>query len=205
MNRIKILKASQARAERAVEVAKLKTEKLKEIDQLKELEVIHKQNLLNSRGNKKNVINKIRKSAEAIGTYRKKQVPIDAVFDNTIAAIKGRIEREQHLESIFDYKQSSKKNNEMKRRRVAEMEDNIKEYLQKVKEKNMERMKINQYNDLRNMKIKVQKAYKKLDKLEEIERNLLSKLKNTKYVESSHIRASVKVLKSIESKQGIIY
>ena len=192
---------SQQKAERAVEVARLKAKKLEEIDKLKELEVLQREALLNPKSNKNVVMRKIRESASPIGTSRKEHVAIESVFDNTIAAIKVRIEKRQQTEKILHNKRTWLKRNEMQRNKILNMEYQIQQHLKEIKQFNMERVKKLKLNSYRKLQQQIQKECTKLKQLGNIEREMIAKLNNTRLIENSHIRASVKVLDAIQAKQ----
>ena len=97
MNRIKILKESQAKAERAVKIARVKAKKLEEIDKLKNLEIIQKNILSTKNSNKNEELEKIRKLANSFGVFKNSSISIEPVFDNTISAIKLRMERQRRI------------------------------------------------------------------------------------------------------------
>eukprot|EP00826_Nyctotherus_ovalis_P011500 TRINITY_DN12991_c0_g11_i3.p1 TRINITY_DN12991_c0_g11~~TRINITY_DN12991_c0_g11_i3.p1 ORF type:complete len:236 (+),score=75.94 TRINITY_DN12991_c0_g11_i3:343-1050(+) len=201
MNRIKILRMSQRKAERAVEVARLKARKLEEIDRLKALEMLQREALSDPKANKGAVIKKVKESSGSIATARRKQIPIESVFDNTIAAIKGRIEKQQQVERILQNKRTWLQRNEMQRNKIVSMEREIKEYLKNVKEHNMERLKKQRLNSYKELQQRIHNECRRLRQLGDVERGMLAKLNNTRLAERSHIRASVKVLDSIQAKQ----
>eukprot|EP00826_Nyctotherus_ovalis_P028501 TRINITY_DN22512_c0_g1_i1.p1 TRINITY_DN22512_c0_g1~~TRINITY_DN22512_c0_g1_i1.p1 ORF type:complete len:236 (-),score=58.73 TRINITY_DN22512_c0_g1_i1:171-878(-) len=202
MNRIRILRNSQEKAERSVQVAHTKAMKLREIDRLKELELQQQHILTNPKCNKEMELKRIEERSSSLGVNKKKQITIESVFDNTISAIKLRIAKRQFTDKINNNKRTWLMENAVRRNKVVYMENAIREHLRKVRERNLESIKASQLNQYKDMQHKAMQAFGRLHKLELIEQSMIQKLHNTRSLENSHIRASVKVLDSIQSKQG---
>eukprot|EP00826_Nyctotherus_ovalis_P066284 TRINITY_DN9784_c0_g1_i1.p2 TRINITY_DN9784_c0_g1~~TRINITY_DN9784_c0_g1_i1.p2 ORF type:complete len:231 (-),score=73.58 TRINITY_DN9784_c0_g1_i1:126-818(-) len=199
---MKVLRSSQERAERAVEVAKLKARKLKEIDRLKELELAQEQIFLNSEFNKEAVMKRIREDAMKIRIYDKREVPIESVFDNTIAAIRRRIESQQNASHIIEFKRVWQVKNEQKRNQVIEIERKIKEHIRKYSQEKLIHMQQDKIQDRHNTQLRLSQAQRRLSQLEEAEKKMMQKLSNTRALEYIHIRTSAQMLKAIESKRS---
>jgi len=198
---MKVLKSSQERAEHAVEVARLKAQKLKEIDKLKEIELLQEQIFLDTKVNKQIAMKRIRDDIMNIKRDNKKEVPIEAVFDNTIAAIKRRIESKQNASQIIDLKNAWKLKNEQRRNKILEIERQIKEHIKKFAQDKFAHMKLNKVKDEQSIQLKISQARKRLSQLEEAENKMIKKLSNTKALEFIHVKASAYLLNAIEAKK----
>lgn len=87
-NRIRVLKSLQEKAERSVEAARLKAQKLEQINKLKEFELLQNRLLVDNKEDKGRAMQNVVERIKNIGGYRPRQMPIESVFDNTIGAIK---------------------------------------------------------------------------------------------------------------------
>lgn len=201
-NRIKILRQSQVKADKSLELAHLKSQKLEEINRLKGIEM-EQNHILNVPGlDKEREMKQILKKANSICTSSAKNLPINSIFDNTIDAIKLRIEKKQYLERITKDKKMEALEKEEKHNKVVSMEKYIRQYVEKTKEKNLNRIKFSKLEYQQDMKSKVDQAYEELKSLENIETKMIRKLTNTKSMENLHSIESLKSLESIKSKQS---
>lgn len=201
VNRIKVLKRLQEKADWSVQIAKIKAQKLEEINELKELELLQ-QDTLNVPGKvKERSLKKISERTKSIGIPNVKQLPVDSVYDNTIAAIKIRLEKQRYIDAIKQRKKNLELNNEAKRNKVVEMEQFIKQKLRKAREENMEKIKESQFSQYKSMQKKLNDENLKLSKLEEIEKSMIERLNNTKNMEDVQLKSSIRTLNSIQSKQ----
>jgi len=192
----------QEKAERSVEAARLKAQKLEEINKLKEFELIQNHILLENKGDKGKAMQTILDKSRNIGGHCPKELPIESVFDKTIEAIKMRIERKKYLEVIIRNKMNDETKNLLMRDKVVVMEKAIKDNIRKEREKNMLKIKSSQVEYHRDMQRKVKHTIGELNELEQIEREMLQKLNLTRSMEHSHIQTSMLSLNSIQSKQN---
>jgi len=190
-NRIKVLETSQKKAQRAVEVARLKARKLKQIEQLRELENTQQRILLQPNHNKQ--IQHIINRAKSIGGQSKERVAINSIYDNTINAIKVRMQKQQYVEKIMNDKKLWAIENEVRRNKVIAMEQAMKQRVIKAKFESTEKIKqvkMQYYQDLRK---KVNKAKDQLRNLENIERKMIKEIHNTISMENAYIKSSLRV------------
>ena len=138
--------------------------------------------------------------AKMIGNYRKNSLPIESIYDNTIGAIKIRIERCIRIDEILRNKNKYKTENKLKRNNVVIMNQLIKNTIEKTREANFNRIKELQHDTYRNMNVELKKAQKKFHKLEGIESNMIINLVKTRNIENNQIKASILSLDSIKSK-----
>lgn len=201
-NRIKVLQGLQQKAERSVEAARLKAQKLEEINKLKELELLQHSMLLDDKGDKERAMMSVVEKTKDIGRFCPRQAPIESVFDNTIGAIKMRIEKKRNLKKIIRNKTNQEIENLLMRDRVVAMERGIRDRLRREREASMEKLKASQAEHYKDMQRRLKHTVKQLRELEVVERNMLQKLHATRSVEHSHIQTSVVSLNSIQSKQS---
>lgn len=193
---------SQEKAERSVQVTRLKAQKLEEIERLKQIELEQRRLFEESKGNRESLMKKVIERVNSIGSHSRKQIPIEPVFDNAIEAIKLRIKKQQHMEALENQKRVWALENEQKRNGIIAMEEALKESLKKTRERNLERIKSSQTEHFHSMQKRIKDKCTELKKLTNIEQKLLKKLKDTQAIESRQFKNSVKSLKLLKHKSN---
>lgn len=188
-NRIKVLESVQRRAQRAVQVARLKAKKLQEIEQLKELENTQQRVLLQSDHNREMQL--IAHKSKSIGSQERERVAINSIYDNTINAIKLRMQKQQHIEQIVNDKKLRAIENEVRRNRILAMERASRQRMQDARLEStakIRRMRVQYYRDMRQ---RVGQAQGQLKDLESVERRMVTQIQNTVLRENAHIQLSL--------------
>ena len=124
-------------------------------------------------------LEKIKERSNSLGLYRRRQITIDSVYDKTISAIKLRIDKRQFIERIKNNKEKQLIENIAKRNKIICMENLIRFNLKRVKEKNIQSIKLSKLNQYNDMQQKAKQAFHKLHQLELMEHKMLKKLHNT--------------------------
>jgi len=174
----------QDKANRSVEVTRLKARKISELDQLKELQNEQSQLLSKAKKVPETGLKKIMERAKSIGIKRKELVAIEPTYDNAIEAVKLRIEKQLALYKMTENKKRWLLINEIRRNKVVEMEQAIKEHLREYEDVRMSKIKKGQYDSYQQIQRKLHEKRTRLKALEEMEQIMLKKLNNTRSIES---------------------
>ena len=197
---MKVLNASQKRAEWESEVAHVKSRKMKEISHLKQLELAQREVLAVQRSSRDDELDHILNRANAIGKYENPHLPVDSVYDNTISAMKARLEKKRNSDNILKEKEKQLRENFEKRNKVVAMERDIEYHVKMERRKALDKILLSKVQAKQSMQDRVNQAYEELMLLENQEKRMMQKLSNTKLSENLHLRNSVASLHDIQSR-----
>ena len=167
---------------------------------LEKIERIEHENLLGKRKYKIKQIKDMLKRTRSIGRRNERNVHINSVYDNTINAIKTRIEEKRNLRYILKTNEEDIKRNIIKKQKILQIENSLGEHLRKIKQNYIEKIKLSRTEHYNDVKKRIDETHRLLSKMEVTERNLLNKLRNTQSIEDSNLKLSLRSLNSIESK-----
>ena len=151
---------------------------------------------------KESGMRKIIERAKSIGAKKKEKVAITPMFDNAIEALKSKIEKRHYMEKIIDDKRKATETNELKRNKVVEMEQKIKEHLKVVFERRAAQIRSQQVAIFNSVQQKLVQRKKRLRELESAEDEMIRKLEHTRIIHSHELSVIQPYVNAFELKSS---